>query len=97
MNRRASVRRERGLAPVWRLRDAPGATVDSPLAESAASAAVAGDLERGQRGVHVLLVGGALPGAVDGLLPELDQADALAQIFCDMLGAGRADMAGTVG
>lgn len=45
MNRRASVLREMGLAPVWRLRDAPGATVDSPLAESAASAAVAGDLE----------------------------------------------------
>ncbi|WP_306477807.1 uracil-DNA glycosylase family protein [Methyloversatilis sp.] len=45
MNRRASVLREMGLAPVWRLRDAPGATVDSPPAESATSAAVAGDLE----------------------------------------------------
>ena len=42
MNRRASVLREMGLAPVWRLRDAPGETVESPPAESAA---VAGDLE----------------------------------------------------
>jgi uracil-DNA glycosylase family 4 len=44
MNRRASMLREMGLAPVWRLRDAPGETVDSPPAEAAASAAVAADV-----------------------------------------------------
>ncbi|WP_373566789.1 uracil-DNA glycosylase family protein [Methyloversatilis sp. XJ19-49] len=33
--------REMGLAPVWRLRDAPGATEDSPPAEAPASVAVA--------------------------------------------------------
>ncbi|AOF81341.1 uracil-DNA glycosylase, 4 family protein [Methyloversatilis sp. RAC08] len=40
MNRRASVLREMGLAPLWRLRDAPGARADSPPAEQ--HAAVAG-------------------------------------------------------
>lgn len=44
MNRRASMLREMGLAPVWRLRDAPGETVDSPPAEAPASAAVAADV-----------------------------------------------------